>query len=118
MNFILLAQPVDALNNYPSPVYQVLNFNQSAFLEGILPILQNHSWNNGTKGGCQLGGGDTGLLSLPLWPTNVAQAIVWASFLLQSALTKGFAPFHHIPTLLSIPPNPAVHPIHPVCKLS
>ena len=29
-----------ALNNYPSPVYQVLNANQSAFLERILPTLR------------------------------------------------------------------------------
>ena len=44
LNFILLAQPVDVLNNYPSQVYQMLNVNQSAFLEGTLLTLYNHDW--------------------------------------------------------------------------
>ena len=54
----------------------MLNVNWSAFLEGILPTLQNHDWNNGTNGGHQLSGGDLRLLLLPLWPTNVTRASV------------------------------------------
>ena len=53
------------------------NVNWSAFLEGLLPTIQSHDWNNGTNGGRQLGGGDLGLLPLPLCSTNVAWAIVW-----------------------------------------
>ena len=45
------------INIYPSPVYQVLNFNWSAFLKGILPTLQAYGWNNGTHGERQLGSG-------------------------------------------------------------
>ena len=58
LKLILLAYPIDALNNYPTPVYQVLNVNQSAFLEGIFATLQTHEWYNGTNGGYQLGGRD------------------------------------------------------------
>ena len=77
LNLILLPQSTDTLNGYPSPVYSMLNVNWSAFLEGILPTPQSPNWNTGTNGGCQLGGGDLGLLPLPLWPTNTAWAIVW-----------------------------------------
>ena len=38
-NLILLAQPIYALHSYPSPVYQVLNVDQFAFLEDILLTL-------------------------------------------------------------------------------
>ena len=55
-------------------MYQVVNVNWSAFLEGILPTLQSRNRNNGTNGGCQLGGGDLGLSPLPLWPPGVAWA--------------------------------------------
>ena len=41
----------DILNNYSSPVYQILNINQSAFLESILSTLQSYDWNNGINGG-------------------------------------------------------------------
>ena len=51
LNSILLPQFTDTLNIYPSPLYQVSNANWSAFLKGILPTLQSHSWNNGTHGG-------------------------------------------------------------------
>ena len=37
LNSILLPQFTDTLNIYPSPVYQVLNVNWSAFLKGIFP---------------------------------------------------------------------------------
>ena len=64
LNLILLPQPTDTLNNYPSPVYPTLNVNQSAFLEGILLTLQSHKQNNGTNGRRQLGSGDQKLLPL------------------------------------------------------
>ena len=35
--------------------------------------------NNSINGGHQLGGGDLRLLSLPLWPTDMAWAIVWVA---------------------------------------
>ena len=57
LNSILLLQFTDIVNFYPSLEYQVLNVNWSFFLKGILPILQSHSWNNGTNGGHQLGSG-------------------------------------------------------------
>ena len=41
--FNFLPQFTDTLNIYPSPVYQVLNINCSAFLKGILSTLQSHS---------------------------------------------------------------------------
>ena len=82
LNSILLPQVTVTLNIYPSPVYQVLNFNWSAFLKGILPALQSHSWNDGTHGGCQLDSGDLYFLSLAVWPTGVLLATVWASWLL------------------------------------
>ena len=46
LNSILLPQLTGTLNIYPSPVYQVLNVNWSAFVKGILPTLQSHGWNN------------------------------------------------------------------------
>ena len=52
INTILLPQPIDILNNCPSSVYQMLNFNWSAFLEGILLTLQSHDLNNDTNAGC------------------------------------------------------------------
>ena len=36
LNLMLLPLPIDTLNNYPFPVYQVLNVSWSAFLESIL----------------------------------------------------------------------------------
>ena len=81
-NSILLAQFTDTLNIYPSPVYQVLNVNWSAFLKCILPTLQSHGWNNGTHGGRQLDSGDLYLLPQTVWPTVVLLATVWPSWLL------------------------------------
>ena len=112
-------QPTDTLNGYPSPVYQMLNVNWSDFLEGILLTLQGHDWNNGTNGGHWLGGGDLGLFLLPLWPTNVVQTIVWASWLLLKCPKWGFLPLptppsHPHPTL----PHPTAHPTHPLQKLN
>ena len=52
-------------------MYQVLNVNWSAFLNGILLTFQSHGWNNGTHGGCQLDSGDLYLLPLATWPTVV-----------------------------------------------
>ena len=43
LNLILLPQPTDTHNNYPSPVYPMLNVNWSAFLEGILTTLQSRN---------------------------------------------------------------------------
>ena len=76
--FITAAIYVDALNNYPSPVYQIiqmLNVNWSAFLEGTyLLTLQNHKAP--MKGVNYVGGEDLRLLPLPVWSTNVARVIV------------------------------------------
>ena len=106
LNLILLSQPTDTLNGYPSPVYSVLNVNWSAFLKGILPTLQSHNWNNGTIGGCQLGGGDLKLL--PLLTRCLSDLVVWHGPLsvLQGCPNKGF--FH-------LPPHPALPhcPSHP-----
>ena len=44
LNLILLPQPTDTLNGYPSPVYPILSVNWSAFLEGILVTLQSHKF--------------------------------------------------------------------------
>ena len=63
-------------NIYPSPVYQVLNVNWSAFLKGNLQTLQSHGWNNGTHGGCQLGSENLGLLPMTMWPTGVSLVTV------------------------------------------
>ena len=82
LNSILLPQFTDTLNIYPSPVYQVLNVNWSAFLKGILPTLQGHGWNNDTHGGHQLGSGDQDLFPLAMWHIIVSLASVWASWLL------------------------------------
>ena len=54
LNSILLPQFTDTFNIYPSPVYQGLTVNWSAFLNSILPTLQSHGWNNETHGGHQL----------------------------------------------------------------
>ena len=102
------------LNYYPSPVYQVLNANWSAFVKGILLTLQGHGWNNGTHGWCQLGSGDLGLLPLAMWPTIVSLATVWASWLLIECSKQWFLP---LPTLLypplPVPPHPAPLSIPP-----
>ena len=68
LNSILLPQFTDTLNIYPSPVYQVLKVNWSAFLKGILPTLQSDGWNNGTHGVYQLNNGDLYLLPQAMWP--------------------------------------------------
>ena len=104
MNSILLLRPIDMLINYPSPAYQILNVNWSAFLWGILPTHQNHHWNNDTNGQHQLGSGHLRLLPLPLWPANVAWAIVWASWLLRGVLTEVF---YNISPHLTLPHHPA-----------
>ena len=124
LNSILLLQFTDTLNIVPSPVYQVLNVNWSAFLEGILPALQGHGWNNGTHGGCQL---DSGTWICSHWlcgPLVVSLATVWASCLLMKCpkgvgimaahgVSQGvvFATSH--PTRPS-PSLPTTHPTHPI----
>ena len=82
LNSILLPQFTDTLNIYPSPVYQVLNVNWSAFLKGISPTLQSHGWNNGTHGGRQLDSGDLYLLPLAVWPTGTVdgESYAWKRF--------------------------------------
>ena len=99
---------MDALNIYPFPVYQVLNVNWSALLNGILPTLQSHGWYNGTHGGCQLGSGDLGLLPLAMWSTGVLLATVWVSWLLMGCSKQGFChlPLHPVPPHHSPPPIP------------
>ena len=90
---------------YPSPVYQVLEVNWTAFLKGILPTLQSHDWNNGTNGECQLNSGDLGLLPLSLWLIGVSLATVWVSWLLMGCPKQEFLP----------PPTPShLHPISPI----
>ena len=86
----------------------ISNVNQSAFLEGIFPTLQNHNWNNGTNEGYQFGGLDLRLLPLPLWPTNVTWATVWALWLLQGYPNQGLCCLLPHPTLPPIPPTPSV----------
>ena len=98
-------------NIYPSPVYQVLSVNWSAFLKGILLTLHSHGWNNGTHGGCQLGSGDLSLLPLTLWPTCVSLANVWVSWLFMGCpiAKRGFLPHLTPPTPLHpIPPHPSL----------
>ena len=101
MNSLLLPQFTDTLNIYPSPVYQVLNVNWSAFLKGIFPTLQSHGWNNGTHGGHHLDSGDLYLLPLAVWLTGVLLATVWESW----GIPRGG--FCHLS------PWPAAHPTHP-----
>ena len=122
LNSILLSQFTDTLIIYPSPVYQVLNVNKSAFLKIILPTLQSHGWNTGTNVGCQLGSGDLDLCPLTLWPTDVSLATMWASWLLMGCPKQGFLP---PPTPPPIPSTPSIintdgregqqkyHEIHP-----
>ena len=109
-------QFTDTVNIYPSPVYQVLNVNWSAFLKGILPTLQSHGWNNGTHGGRQLNSGDLYLLPLAVWPTGMLLATVWVSWLLVGVPRSGFChlpphpplPIPPHPTPPSIPPTPSI----------
>ena len=96
-----MPQLTDILNIYPSPVYQVLNVNWSAFVKGILLTLRSQAWNNGTHGGCQLGNEDLGLLPLTKGPTIVSLAIVWASWLLPP-----HPPTPHRPTSPHCPSHP------------
>ena len=103
INLTLLPQPIVALNNYPNPLYQMLNVNKSTFLQGILPPLENHDRNNDTNGEHQLGGEDIRLLPLPLWPTNMAWTIVWTSWLLHCILNRVFATSHCTQSCSTIP---------------
>ena len=103
-----------AFNTYPSPVYQVLNVNWSAFLNDILLTLQSHSWNNGTHGVRQLDSGDLYLLSLAVWPTVALLATVWASWLLIKCHWGWFMPPLSPPTPpRPTPPRLASHPTPP-----
>ena len=120
LNSILLLQFIVTLNIYPSPVYQVLNFNWSALLKGILPTHQSHGWNNGTHGGHQLGSGDLHLLPLAMWLTGVSLATVWASWLYMGVPRGGFChpptptqPTHQTTLSCLTPPHPTAHP-HPL----
>ena len=114
--FNFIATVIDTLNNYPSPVYQVLNVNLSAFLKGILQTLQSYRWNNGTHGGHQLGNVDLGLLSLNMWSTCVSFTTVWVSWLLMGCPKQGFFPPPALPnppiphqlTSPPIPPTPSI----------
>ena len=112
LNSVLLLQFTDTLNIYPSPVYQVLNVNWSAFLKGILPTVQSHGWNNGTHGGCQLDN-ETCICSQwlcgPLvcyWPLCGRNGCSW------SVPRGGFC---HLPPHppLPIPPHPILPTIPP-----
>ena len=97
---------------YPSPVYQVLNVNWSAFVKDILPTLQTHGWNNGTHVGHQLGSGDLGLLPLTMWHTIVSLSTVWVPWLLIRCPKQSLLPPSTPPT----PPRPT--PSHPPPLLS
>ena len=117
LNSILLPQFTDTLNIYPSPVYQVLNVNWSAFLKGILPTLQSHSWNNGTHGGCQLDSGCLYLLPLAMWPTGtyvIGHCVGVMAAHEVSRLTRGG--FCHLPPHppLPVPPHTAPPLIPPI----
>ena len=94
----------------------------SAFLKGILPTLQSHSWNNGTHVGCQLDSGDLYLLPLAVWLAGVLLATVWVSWLHMGCPWGWFLPppfpSTHPPTHPSpshpTPLCPAAHPTHPL----
>ena len=64
LNLNLLPQPTDTFNGYPSPVYQMLIVNWSAFLEGIVLTLQSHDSNYDTNGEHQSDNGNVKLLPL------------------------------------------------------
>ena len=76
-NSILLPQSIHTLNNYPSPLYQMLNSNYSLLFGGHF-------------GEYQLGGGNVRLLPLPPWPTDAAWATVWVSWLHQGCPNRVF----------------------------
>ena len=85
-------------------VYQMLNVNWSVswrafcqpskIMTGTMASMEDANW--------------VGLFPLPLWPTNVAWAIVWVSWLLWHILTGFFATSHPTPPPISF---------HPFCKL-
>ena len=95
----------------------MLNVNQSAFLE-LTTLSKNHGWSNGTNGGHQLGGGDLGLLPLPLWPTNVAWTVCCVSFMAVPGVPRlGFFATSR-PTYPPIPPQPTSPSIPPTLSIS
>ena len=76
LNLISLPQPTDICSGYPFSVYPIL-CQLVCFSGGHFATLQNHDWK-APMGGHQLGGGNLRLLPLPLWPTTMTWAIVWA----------------------------------------
>ena len=104
----------DTLNIYPSPLYQVLNINWSAFVKGILLTLQSHGWSNGTHGGHQLGSGDLYLLGYVahccvighcvdiMAAHGVSQGVVLPTSHPTHPSLSHPTPPHHPPPLLSI----------------
>ena len=115
--FNFIATAYNTLNIYPSPVYQVLNVNWSAFLKGILPTLQSHGGYNGTHEGHQLGSGDLGLLPLTMRPTGVSLATVCASWLLMGCSKRRVCNLPPHPPHPD-PPHPALFPIPPTPLLA
>ena len=114
LNLILLPQPTDTLNGYPSSVYPMLNVNLYAFLKGILPTTQSHDWNNDINAGRELGGGD-----LILFPLRLC-SLIWHGLLcrplLVSRLLQGCPGQGFLPTSITFQPThptPPSHPYHP-----
>ena len=116
LNSILLPQFTDTLNIYPSPVYQVLNVNWSAFLKGILSTLQSHGWDNGTHGEHQLDSGCLYLLPLAMRPTGTYVIGHCVGVMAAHGVSQGvvFATSHPTHPSRSTPHHPAFHPTLPL----
>ena len=110
LNLILLPQLIHPLNIYPSPVYQLLNVNWSAFMEDILLTLKNHDRKNGANGGHYLGCRDLKLL--PMLAGCLCDLVVWYRplcdcFLVFKLLQPWNRGYFHLPPhcTISIPPS-------------
>ena len=105
IEFNFLPQFTDILNIYPSPVYQVLHVNWSAFLKYILPTLQKqwHQWRAPIE---QWGPG--------FFLTDSVAHTVWASCLLMGCPKRGFLP----PPAPPFTPHLSHCPSHPPLSIS
>ena len=102
------------LKIYPSPVYQVLNVNWSAFLKGIFPPsrvtagtmgpMESANWTMGT---CICSHWLCGPL-VCYWPLCGRHGCSWVS------QTVFFPPPTPPTPFRRTPPHPAVHPTHPL----
>ena len=105
LNSNLLHQPTDTLNSYPSPVYPMLNFNWSPFLERILPTPKVTTGKVAPMEGVNWVVGN--------WDCShcLCDQLMWYGPLCEHhgcsrvVLTRVFATFHRI--------SPCCHPTHP-----